>query len=239
MCRDVLLAGSIRVVESGHCILSSVVPVWRGTRREPLKLVVPITYAGTEHSTLLCLMHWLSDVRRTAPLCRGGQAADILERGGTPVHLISRPGRQRQRRGYRMETKRQHQWKWDIPFSPLQRRPVDMGVGSDMVENGGALVPGTAWCCDARWIQRCLRAPSCFWIGACRRRKKGLIRRSRATVSRGGHGITGWAIFHLQDQAKIRSKLLAFWTDDMPCGMWTGVPAVQVVLRYSSNLVFA
>jgi hypothetical protein len=46
-------------------------------------LVVPPPYVRTGHSTPLCLMHWLTDVRRTASLCRGAlvvccdQAADI------------------------------------------------------------------------------------------------------------------------------------------------------------------
>jgi hypothetical protein len=83
-------------------------------------------------------------------------------------------------------------------FSSLQP-----GVGSDMVENGG-------WCLGAldslvlrseKDAKDASGSPSWFWIGAYRRRKKALIRAG-----------------HLQDQARIRSKVVDVF--DRRHAMW-------------------
>lgn len=155
-------------VELGLCIISSVVPDWRTWPKHDWSFVVPITdtHVGTGKSTRLCFMHWRL-MNGGLHLHAGGvgvgcvsltgQAAHFLERGRgeqSPVHPICVASSRAHRRerparveGQTWNGKLEINGNGTYLFHLFNRAPVDMGVGSDMVGNGDALVPGTAWCC--------------------------------------------------------------------------------------------
>lgn len=203
----------------------------------------------------------VSGGRRTASLCRGvgrllrvsDQAAHILERGRdqsspVPPIYVASMARRRQRRGLRDKQSSKSTENRTYLFRLFNRAPVDMGVDCDMVGNRDALVPGTAWCLLLREGSKHASGPPClFWIGACRRREKGLIRVGRDHGEHCRHG--GSTGVHLVGRNPISSKTIAPKFDEK---CWCFGPttchvdkdgsarrAVQVVLRCICNLIFA
>lgn len=109
-----------------------------------------------------------------------------------------------------------------------------MGIGSGMVGNGDALVPGTAWCCLREKDQNMPQDPMLFfWIGACRRREKGLIRvggQAGITVSIGGmESLTGAGGIPSPPRSSSQNSMKNVGVlDRRHCRVdRTGVPAVQ------------
>lgn len=128
-----------------------------------------------------------------------------------------------------------NQWEWDIPFSHVQPRPRGHGHRQ---RHGGE------WRCLGAWDSLVLFAREgskhasgphafFFWIGACRRREKGLIRvggQAGITVSIGGmESLTGTGgIPSLPRSSSQNSMKNVGVLDRRHCHVdRTGVPAVQ------------